>query len=34
VSLPKEGMEYLLRTLDPEEHPVVVMGDKVDLKAY
>ncbi|MGW3910380.1 L,D-transpeptidase family protein [Streptomyces sp. NPDC005070] len=33
VSLPKEGMEYLLRTLDPRQHPVVVMGDKADLKA-
>jgi L,D-peptidoglycan transpeptidase YkuD (ErfK/YbiS/YcfS/YnhG family) len=33
VSLPKPGMEYLLRTLDPEQHPVVVMGDTADLKA-
>jgi L,D-peptidoglycan transpeptidase YkuD (ErfK/YbiS/YcfS/YnhG family) len=33
VSLPKSGMEYLLRTLDPDQHPVVVMGDKADLKA-
>ncbi|MFI6407304.1 L,D-transpeptidase family protein [Streptomyces sp. NPDC050548] len=32
VSLPKEAMEYLLRTLDPEQHPVVLMGDRVDLK--
>ncbi|NJQ00131.1 L,D-transpeptidase family protein [Streptomyces zingiberis] len=28
VSLPRAGMEYLLRTLDPAAHPVVVMGDK------
>ena len=33
VSLPKSGMEYLLRTLDPDRHPVVVMGDKANLKA-
>ncbi|MFF4349779.1 hypothetical protein [Streptomyces sp. NPDC001530] len=33
VSLSKSGMEYLLRTLDPHQHPVVVMGDKADLKA-
>ncbi|MEU3661754.1 hypothetical protein AB0E77_18680 [Streptomyces sp. NPDC032940] len=33
VSLPEEGMEYLLRTLDPDRHPVVVMGDRADLKA-
>ncbi|MGW1064110.1 L,D-transpeptidase family protein [Streptomyces aureus] len=33
VSLSKPAMEYLLRTLDPERHPVVVMGDKADLKA-
>ncbi|MDV9169927.1 L,D-transpeptidase family protein [Streptomyces sp. W16] len=32
VSLPKEAMEYLLRTLDPEQHPVVLMGDRGDLK--
>ena len=25
-------MEYLLRTLDPDRHPVVVMGDRADLK--
>jgi len=24
---------YLLRTLDPDRHPVVVMGDRADLKA-
>ncbi|MFE0175397.1 L,D-transpeptidase family protein [Streptomyces sp. NPDC059002] len=33
VSLSKSGMEYLLRTLDPKLHPVVVMGDKANLKA-
>jgi L,D-peptidoglycan transpeptidase YkuD (ErfK/YbiS/YcfS/YnhG family) len=33
VSLPKQAMEYLLRTLDPDRHPVVVMGDRADLKA-
>ncbi|MGI5192552.1 hypothetical protein ACQEVY_02645 [Streptomyces sp. CA-288835] len=33
VSLSKPGMEYLLRTLDPAKHPVVVMGDKANLKA-
>ncbi|MFE1801060.1 hypothetical protein ACFW9L_33545 [Streptomyces sp. NPDC059517] len=33
VSLSKSGMQYLLRTLDPDRNPVVVMGDKADLKA-
>jgi L,D-peptidoglycan transpeptidase YkuD (ErfK/YbiS/YcfS/YnhG family) len=33
VSLPKSAMRYLLRTLDPRRHPVVVMGDATDLKA-
>ncbi|WP_437052201.1 hypothetical protein [Streptomyces sp. enrichment culture] len=33
VSVPKSGMEYLLRTLDPDRHPVVVMGDRANLKA-
>ncbi|KUO19629.1 L,D-transpeptidase family protein, partial [Streptomyces dysideae] len=32
VSLSKPAMEYLLRTLDPDRHPVVVMGDRADLK--
>ncbi|MER5666425.1 hypothetical protein [Streptomyces mirabilis] len=32
VSVPKPAMEYLLRTLDPHQHPVIVMGDKADLK--
>ncbi|WP_030544222.1 L,D-transpeptidase family protein [Streptomyces albus] len=32
VSIPKTGMEYLLRTLDPEADPVVVMGEKNMLK--
>ncbi|MEU1038501.1 hypothetical protein [Streptomyces sp. NPDC005907] len=33
VSLSESGMNYLLRTLDPDRHPVVVMGDKAELKA-
>ncbi|MEU6121788.1 L,D-transpeptidase family protein [Streptomyces sp. NPDC047123] len=33
VSLSKAGMEHLLRTLDPKQHPVVVMGDKANLSA-
>ncbi|MEW2497719.1 L,D-transpeptidase family protein [Streptomyces nodosus] len=33
VSLPESAMRYLLRTLDPGQHPVVVMGDRADLKA-
>ncbi|MET9254143.1 hypothetical protein [Streptomyces sp. NPDC003717] len=33
VSLPKAGMEHLLRTLEPKQHPVVVMGDQADLRA-
>ncbi|NEB76682.1 hypothetical protein G3I40_15840 [Streptomyces sp. SID14478] len=33
VSQSKANMEYLLKTLDPAQHPVVVMGDKADLKA-
>ncbi len=33
VSLPKSGMKYLLRNLDPERHPAVVMGDKAHLAA-
>ncbi|MFG1668280.1 hypothetical protein [Streptomyces sp. Y7] len=33
VSLSESGMELLLRTLDPELRPVVVMGDKARLKA-
>ncbi|MFC1419676.1 L,D-transpeptidase family protein [Streptacidiphilus cavernicola] len=31
VSLPKAAMLTLLRTLDPSEHPVVVMGDRAAL---
>ncbi|MET8944424.1 L,D-transpeptidase family protein [Streptomyces sp. NPDC004542] len=31
VSVAKEAMEYLLRTLDPARHPVIVMGDRADL---
>ncbi|MFF8814674.1 L,D-transpeptidase family protein [Streptomyces pactum] len=33
VSLPRSGMEYLLRTVDPAQHPVVVMGDRAHLAA-
>ncbi|MFF1969010.1 hypothetical protein ACFVW5_36350 [Streptomyces sp. NPDC058232] len=33
VSLPKSAMLLLLRTLDPKQHPVVVMGDKATLRA-
>ncbi|MEU6388295.1 L,D-transpeptidase family protein [Streptomyces sp. NPDC046939] len=33
VSQSKADMEYLLKTLDPAQHPVVVMGDKAELKA-
>jgi len=33
ISLSKAAMEYLLRTLDPDRHPVMVMGDRVGLKA-
>jgi len=32
VSQSKADMEYLLRTLDPRLHPVVVMGDRTELK--
>jgi L,D-peptidoglycan transpeptidase YkuD (ErfK/YbiS/YcfS/YnhG family) len=31
VTLPRPGMEYLLKTLDPARHPVVVMGDFAQL---
>ncbi|MER7171468.1 L,D-transpeptidase family protein [Streptomyces mesophilus] len=33
VSLPEQGMEQLLRTLDPERDPVIVMGDRAHLEA-
>ncbi|WP_225837049.1 hypothetical protein [Streptomyces sp. NK08204] len=33
VSQSKSAMRYLLRTLDPAQHPVVVMGDRAELKA-
>ncbi|OIJ68603.1 L,D-transpeptidase family protein [Streptomyces mangrovisoli] len=33
VSMSKSRMQYLLRTLDPAQHPVVLMGDKADLAA-
>ncbi|MER7728308.1 L,D-transpeptidase family protein [Streptomyces sp. NPDC096323] len=32
VSLPKAAMVKLLRTLDPKQNPVVVMGDRAALK--
>ncbi|MGA4838104.1 L,D-transpeptidase family protein [Streptomyces sp. G45] len=33
VSLSKSGMRHLLRTLDPKQHPVVVMGDRAALRS-
>ncbi|MFK4145919.1 L,D-transpeptidase family protein [Streptomyces sp. NPDC004065] len=33
VSVPGSAMEYLLRTLDPRDKPVVVMGDRANLRA-
>ncbi|MFJ3640731.1 hypothetical protein ACIPRD_13340 [Streptomyces sp. NPDC090108] len=33
VGVPRAAMRYLLRTLDPARHPVVVMGDKAELGA-
>jgi L,D-peptidoglycan transpeptidase YkuD (ErfK/YbiS/YcfS/YnhG family) len=33
VTLSESAMRYLLRTLDPAQHPVVVMGDRPELKA-
>ncbi|WSU57294.1 hypothetical protein OG521_34550 [Streptomyces sp. NBC_01463] len=33
VSLPKAAMVKLLRTLDPKQNPVVVMGDRASLRA-
>lgn len=33
VSVSKEAMEQLLRTLDPKQHPVIVMGDRAGLRA-
>lgn len=32
VTVSRSGMRYLLRTLDPGQHPVVVMGDRADLE--
>lgn len=32
MSVPKSAMRVLLRTLDPRQHPVVVMGDRATLK--
>ncbi|MEU7429620.1 hypothetical protein AB0B07_01815 [Streptomyces sioyaensis] len=33
ISVPKSGMQTLLRALDPARNPVVVMGDKAHLAA-
>jgi L,D-peptidoglycan transpeptidase YkuD (ErfK/YbiS/YcfS/YnhG family) len=33
VSVSESAMRYLLRTLDPKQHPVVVMGDRTELNA-
>jgi L,D-peptidoglycan transpeptidase YkuD (ErfK/YbiS/YcfS/YnhG family) len=33
VSLSKSAMAYLLRAIDPDRHPAVVMGDRADLMA-
>lgn len=33
ISVSRSAMAYLLRTLDPDRHPVVVMGDRADLTA-
>jgi L,D-peptidoglycan transpeptidase YkuD (ErfK/YbiS/YcfS/YnhG family) len=33
VSVSRTAMAYLLRRLDPDQHPVVVMGDRADLRA-
>ncbi|MFE0353702.1 L,D-transpeptidase family protein [Streptomyces nigra] len=32
VSVSETAMRYLLRTLDPARHPVIVMGDRADLR--
>ncbi|MFD8388868.1 hypothetical protein ACFV2N_06575 [Streptomyces sp. NPDC059680] len=33
VGVSKDAMEFLLRTLDPDRHPVMVMGDRAELRA-
>ncbi|MEV6055582.1 L,D-transpeptidase family protein [Streptomyces sp. NPDC052107] len=33
VSVSKDAMEFLLRTLDPARHPAMVMGDRAALRA-
>lgn len=33
VTVPKDAMRYLLRTLSPADHPVIVMGDTAHLAA-
>ncbi|WP_247597496.1 L,D-transpeptidase family protein [Streptomyces sp. RKND-216] len=32
VSVPRRAMEHLLRTLDPDRRPVIVMGDRATLR--
>ncbi|MFI9601269.1 L,D-transpeptidase family protein [Streptomyces sp. NPDC052043] len=32
VSVPESAMKYLLRRLDPKDRPVIVMGDKANLR--
>jgi L,D-peptidoglycan transpeptidase YkuD (ErfK/YbiS/YcfS/YnhG family) len=32
VSVPRQAMEHLLRTLDPDRRPVIVMGDRATLR--
>lgn len=32
MSLEEEHMKELLRTLDPDQHPVIVMGDAESLE--
>ncbi len=33
VTLPEDGLDYLLYTLEPERRPVVVMGDRENLES-
>ncbi|MEU9480552.1 L,D-transpeptidase family protein [Streptomyces sp. NPDC048191] len=33
ISVSKDAMEFLLRTLDPARHPVMVIGDRAELRA-
>ncbi|MFF4209427.1 hypothetical protein ACFYZE_08750 [Streptomyces sp. NPDC001796] len=34
VTLPESGMRHLLRVLDPDQEPVVVMGDRAHLETW